>query len=78
MRISNVNCFCDLGEVIECDMYTDSRSNRYPIDVHFRSGPFERISIYMGSMRDLVNFKNSFLSTYEKLAREVEEERSEN
>lgn len=70
MKFHSIAFFCKRRKIPACHIDIDKSSRSYPAHVKF--GEFGNvIDIYLSSLQDLTNFKNSFLSSYEKAMREA-------
>lgn len=65
MKFHSQYFFCKKREIPSCIIEITNNVN-YPVLVRFGS-----TDIYLSSIQDLTNFKNSFLSSYEKAMREA-------
>lgn len=64
MELHETCFFCSRKEIPTCYMSIDKMDGIWPVTIRF-----DKLVIYLSSIQDLVNFKNSFLSSYEKAMR---------
>lgn len=72
MKLHSIIFFCKNKKEPTAEIDITRFNHTYPI--HIGLGELgNRIDIYLSSIRDLVNFKNSFLGSYEKAMREAKD-----
>lgn len=72
MKLHNISFFCDIKKEPTCNIDIDESDHTWPVTIKI-----DNISIYLSSIRDLIKFKNSFLSSFEKAMREMMEVKDE-
>ena len=76
MDFYEASFFCEKGKSPEVNLDYSDTPNTYPVTIKIKNSQtiFKTpVKLYLASLTDLIAFKNSVISSYEKLIREMKE-----